>query len=106
MAGAPKGNHNALKHGLWAKKTAVLVLQPRTLRNPSIAIQHLEDVIEAIAARLERAQGEEFTRLANSLSLATTALFNGHRTIAFLTGGVTPVEEAVKELEALRFDED
>ena len=48
--------------------------------------------MDEIHARMGDAQGEEFTRLGNALSLAATALFNGHRTVAFLTGGVTPVK--------------
>ena len=126
MAGAPKGNRNALKHGLYASKAEVVLgevvshgpvavgspdagLTPArssALRSPAFAIQYIEDAIEDIFARMKRAKGEEFTRLANSLSFAVTALMNGHRTIAFLTGGVSPVEDAIKELEALNFDED
>ncbi len=116
--GAPKGNHNALKHGLFSKHEAGLVviqpsrpagLQPAgstALRDPAFAIPYLEQAIEAIGERLRVAQGEEFTRLANSLALATTALFNGHRTLAFLTGEVNQIDRAVKELETLEFDED
>ncbi len=114
MAGAPKGNKNALKHGLWAVgeraaasgKVEVATARERVLRDPSFAIEYLEDAILAIGERMRHAKGEEFTRLANSLALAATALFNGHRTIAFLTGGVSPVEEAIRELEALSFEED
>ena len=62
--------------------------------------------MDEIFARLKQAEGEEFTRLANALSLAATSLFNGHRTVAYLTGGMSPVEEALKELEALDFEED
>jgi hypothetical protein len=113
---APTGNKNALKHGLYASKAALVVDGPSTslrsaqgdtlLRGPSVAIQYLDEAIDEIFKRLMRARGEEFTRLANALSLATTALFNGHRTMAYLTGGMTPVEDAMKELEALDFGED
>jgi hypothetical protein len=144
MAGAPKGNKNALKHGLYASKALVLAPHPqRGLRGaleghqdlrqemgdgweqanhfadrmsarPTIssregvmrAIFYLEAVMDEIFARLKRAEGEEFTRLANALSLAATSLFNGHRTVAFLTGGMTPVEDALRELEVLDFGED
>ena len=60
-----------------------------SMRGPERTIRYLEEVIDEIFARVKRAEGEEFTRLANALSLAATALFNGHRTVAFLTGGMT-----------------
>jgi hypothetical protein len=111
MAGAPKGNKNALKHGMYAVRGAVTVMEGASgdtpqLRGPSFAIQYLEEAIDEIFNRMMGANGEEFARLANALSLATTALFNGHRTMAFLMGGMSPLEDAMKELEALNFEED
>ena len=136
MPGAPKGNKNALKHGLYASKPEVIVVQgtveddPSTslplqglrrsapfgspqgrqgdgsLRGPERTIRYLEEMIDEVFARVKRAEGEEFTRLANTLSLAATSLFNGHRTVAYLTGGMTPVEDALKELGVLDFEED
>ncbi len=121
MPGAPKGNKNALKHGLYASAQRPTVIEGAVveeveagaggmrqmkLRGPEAAIRYLEDVMDQIYARMKGAKGEEFTRLANALSLAATSLFAGHRTVAFLTGGVTPVEEALRELEALDFEED
>ena len=123
MPGAPKGNKNALKHGLYASKPEVIVVQgtvadePADLRlrpekalgsstGPERTIRYLEEMIDEIFARVKRAEGEEFTRLANTLSLAATSLFNGHRTVAYLTGGMSPVEDALKELGVLDFSED
>jgi hypothetical protein len=160
MAGAPKGNKNALKHGLYAEKALAVVVagsdaswrrsaqrQPEaalarapgssTLRDGALvstpgsstrigdadlmsarptgsshegiatAIRYLEEVMDEIMRRMKEAEGsEEFTRLANALSLAATSLFNGHRTVAYLTGGASPVEEALRELQALDFNED
>ncbi len=104
--GAPKGNKNGLKHGLYAARTEVVALKHPKVRNAAFAILYLEQAIDEIHARLMRADGDEFPRLANSLSLAVTALFNGHRTISFLTGGMTPMEDALNELKALNFSED
>ncbi len=70
------------------------------------AIEKLTLLIEAIYQRLDAAEGMEFARLSNSLSQATTALFNGHRTLNDLTGGLSPMEEALKELKSLDFSED
>jgi len=118
MAGAPKGNKNALKHGLYAKKvvkgevvdepSVALAVVPgnEARRSLETAIRYLQDVMDVAYARLRRAEGEEFTRLANALSLAATALFNGHRTVAYLIGGIAPVDEALKELATLGFEED
>jgi hypothetical protein len=123
MAGAPKGNQNARKHGLYSKKARVeIIVGPSTavlrasaqgdgaaaieLQDPRRAIRYLEEVMDEIVRRMREATDEEFTRLANALSLATTAVFNGHRTVAYLTGEMTPVEDALKVLGALGFEED
>jgi hypothetical protein len=156
MAGAPKGNKNALKHGLWAKKAhavplgllspglaaaagpggsgrqdgrgslearspeggaAADIISPSerglaipgdgdVAAGPLKAIRYLEVVMDEIYARMKGADSEEFTRLANALSLAAAAFFNGHRTVAFLTGGMTPLEDAVRELKTLDYTED
>jgi hypothetical protein len=112
MAGAPKGNQNARKHGLYAKKAKVEIITPGDgeaaieVRDPRRAIKYLEGVMDEIVRRMAWARDDDFTRLANSLSLATTALLNAHRTVAYLTGEMTPVEDALRELEALGFDED
>jgi hypothetical protein len=112
MAGAPKGNQNARKHGLYARKAKVEIITPGEvgaaieLQDPRRAIRYLEEVMDEIMRRMREATPEEFTRLANSLALATTALFNGHRTVAYLMGEMTPVEDALRELAALGFAED
>ena len=106
MAGAPKGNKNAMKHGLYCGRTAILTTIEANSRNPEFAIRHLEDTIDEICRRMKEADGELFTRLANTLSLATTALFNGHRTMAYLNGGMSPIDDALKELMGLDFAED
>jgi len=105
---APKGNKNALKHGLYAGKSdAVLQGERAVLRDPSFAVQLLEEAIQEIYERMMEARDEEsFARNANALSLAATALFNGHRTVAFLTGQFTPMEAAMKELQTLGFEDD
>lgn len=106
MAGAPKGNRNALKHGLYAGRTTIVTVVEGQLRKPEFAVRYLENTIDEIYTRMQSAQGERFTRLANALALATTALFNGHRTMAYLSGGMTPIEDALKEVLALDFKED
>ena len=107
MAGAPKGNKNALKHGLYAGRgKRIEGAQDVQVQKATFAIVHLEETIERICKRMEEADGEAFTRLANALAISTTALFNGHRTISYLTGGMTPMEQALRELETLDFEED
>jgi len=112
MAGAPKGNQNARKHGLYAKKAKVEIITfgegeaEIQVRDPRRAIKYLEGVMDEIMRRIVRARNDDFTRLSNSLSLATTALLNAHRTVAYLRGEATPIEDALRELEALAFEED
>ncbi len=104
--GAPKGNKNAIKHGIYAGRTQIITLEDPQARKATFAVVYLENAIDEIYARMMAAQGDEFCRLANTLSLAVTALFNGHRTLSYLTGGMTPMEDALRELEALDFSED
>ena len=106
MAGAPKGNKNALKHGLYTRRTQIVTVEDPQVRKATFAIRHLENAIDEIYARMMEARGDEFARLANALSVATTALFNGHRTIRYLAGGTTPMEQALRELKGLDFSED
>lgn len=106
MSGAPKGNRNALKHGPYAPRLEIVSLDAPQVRNAAFAILHLEQAIDELSARLMAAEGDDFPRLANSLSLAVTALMNAHRTISFLTGGASPMEEALRELASLDFSED
>ena len=106
MPGAPKGNKNAWKHGLRAAKREIVAVDSPEVRKITFTIRRLEESIDVICARMAEAQGDEFTKLANALSGATTALFNGHRTMSYLTGGMTPLEDALKELSTLDFGED
>ncbi len=106
MAGAPKANRNAARHGLDSRPGGVAEAEDAQVRKAALAILHLEQVIDAIRTRMMEAEGDEFVRLANSMSLAASALFNGHRTIRYLTGGMTPMEAALRELKGLDFGED
>ncbi len=76
------------------------------VRKAAFAIRHLEQAIDEISARLMAADGADFACLANSLSHAVTALMNAHRALSDLTGGASPMEEALRELAALDFSED
>ena len=106
MAGAPKGNKNALRHGLYAARMEIVTVDDPEVRKAAFAVTYLEDVIDRLYTQIMSAEGDELCRLSSTLCLATTALFNGHRTINFLTGGATPMEQALKELKALAFEED
>ena len=80
---------------------------PREPREPAFAITYLEDALDRIHAHLLRADdADELMRLARALSVCTTALFNAHRISAYLTGGSGVMEEALKALGELEFDED
>ncbi len=76
-------------------------------RDPSFAIAYLEAALDRIYAHLLRAsEPDELMRLARALSICTTALFHAHRIAAGLSGASTPLDDALRELGALGFDED
>ena len=106
MAGASKSNRNLPRHSVDSSSGSIAETDEGQVRKATLAILHLEEVIDAIRARMMEAEGDDFVRLANSMSLAATALFNGHRTIRYLTGGMTPMELALRELKGLDFSED
>ncbi len=102
-----RGNKNSLRHGLYAGfGSARDIITTANMRPLEFAIPYLEAAIDETYERMMKAEGLEYVRLANSLSLLTAALFNGHRTVAFINGGTTPVAEAIKELRVLKFNED
>ncbi len=79
----------------------------RIARPPAFAIAYLEDALDRIYTHLLAAQqADELMRLARALSVCTTALFNAHRISAVLSGEAGVMEEALRELGALDFDED
>lgn len=102
-----RGNKNALKHGLYSKSKKKHADSPSP-RPPGEIMFVLDDVISRIHKRLEdkKIGNDEFSRLANSLSAACVSYFTGHRTIAFISGKVVPVDQALSELASLDFDED
>lgn len=76
-------------------------------RPPAFAILYLEQALDLIFARIpQAASADELMRLARALSFCTTALFNAHRIDAMLRGGLSPMDEALKALGELDFDED
>lgn len=80
---------------------------PREPRSPAFAIAYLEDALDRIHTRLLAASdADELMRLARALSVCATALFHAHRISAMLSGGSGPLDDALKELGQLEFDED
>ncbi len=76
-------------------------------RAPSFAILYLEQALDRIFARIpQAASADELMRLSRALSLCTTALFNAHRIDAMLRGVSGEMDEALKALGELDFDED
>jgi hypothetical protein len=106
VAGALKTSKVVVKHRSAPKRAQVAPAADLHVRNATFAIMHLENAIDEIYARMMQADGDDFTRLANTLTHAITALFNGHRTLSYLTGGATPMDDALKELKSLDFAED
>ncbi len=78
-----------------------------TPREPAFAIRYLEDALDRIHTHLLAADSaDELMRLARALSVCTTALFNAHRIAHLLSGGEGVMEEALKALGDLEFEED
>ena len=117
--GAPKGNTNALKHGLYAKRYSLE--ETAGLRNmPPEDYQHeifmmrvvvknifeihteLVALVEKLLASGQPAEVEGLTKITNSLSLAMTALNTTARTYALFNGTDTalidPLDEALDGL--------
>ena len=103
-AGKGKGNKNALKHGGYAKglkpnRKAALTIEELLLR--------LSDVNDRLFLELRKAnENEEMIKLVHAFTSNSVAIFNGYRTASFVSGSLTPIQEAYNELKTLEFDED
>ncbi len=76
-------------------------------RDPEFAIRYLEDALDRIHTRLLGSESaDELMRLARALSVCATALFHAHRITADLSGGSGVLDEALKALGELEFEED
>ena len=103
------GNKNALKHGLYARKTPPTAgpgKKAREIASVTATILRLEDALAMIEQHMAKADPEHFAAVANSMANASVALFTGHRTLALITGKYTPLEDALAELQALEFHAD
>jgi hypothetical protein len=111
---APKGNTNALKHGLYARHFSPQEqadLRSTSPRDYQFEINMLRVVVKrlfAIQARLHAVvesllQGDQpcdvdaLAKISNSLSLAVTALNTTARTHALLTGTDASVNDAFEQ---------
>jgi hypothetical protein len=117
--GAPKGNTNALKHGLYAKKYTPEEIAG--LRNMSltdfrheyymmrVVVDNVFEVQQSIRARIDSRQGEScpedeeaLAKITNSLARAMTALNTTAKTYALLNGEDPalndPLDEALGEM--------
>ena len=112
--GAPKGNTNALKHGLYAKHFSPeeqAGLRGSSSKDYSYEINMLRVVVKrlfkihsALNALLEDllrsrqpCDVDALSRISNSLSLAVTTLNTTARTHALLTGNDTSVIDAFEQ---------
>ena len=101
--GAPKGNKNALKNGLYARhftpaqRAGLQKMNPKDGTHEMYVLEAvIDDLFELHILETERVKAlreagqpvdlEALTRLDNSLSLAITALNTTKRTHAFLNG--------------------
>jgi hypothetical protein len=111
---APKGNKNALKHGLYSKhfsqeeQTRLGKMSPEDYRHEinmmRVAVRNVFEIQVRLHKELEElmnaGQGydvEALAKITNSLSLAMTALNNTARTYALFNGTDTNVKDAFDE---------
>ena len=112
--GAPKGNTNALKHGLYAKhfspeeQTRLRKMSPEDYRHEiammRLAVSNLFQIQIQLHKMVEEAlrdkqpcDVEALSKISNSLSLAVTALNTVARTHALFNGTDTSVNDAFEE---------
>jgi len=101
--GAPKGNTNALKHGLYAKRyspeeiAALRNMSPTDIRHEffmiRVAVKNIFEIQQRIRARLDSLPDssnpedeEALARITNSLAQALTALNTTAKTYALFSG--------------------
>ena len=117
--GAPKGNTNALKHGLYAKhftaeeRAWLRKMSPEDYRHElymmRMAVNSVFEIQQRIRTRMDSRPGfsdpedeEALARITNSLALAMTALNTTARTHALFSGTDTtlndPLDEALDSL--------
>ena len=112
--GAPKGNKNALKHGLYAKhftpeeRAGLQKMKPEDSTHEMYVLQVIindlfeQHILERECVKKLREQGkkvdlEALTRLDNSLALAITALNGTKRTHALFKGTDATSNDAYDE---------
>jgi hypothetical protein len=112
--GAPRGNANALKHGLYAKhydpkdRYGIRDISPddlcQEIHMMRVVVRNLYDQHERMLKRLERVSEdrrleelEAFTRLTNSFSLAVAALNTTTRSYAILHGRDAALNDAFEQ---------
>jgi len=103
--GGKPGNQNARKHGLYARN------QPKVHTNgeATVELNQIEkrraiadEVIERLFARFNILDDiDQITKCANSISLAITAANGCDRTLALVSGKVSPINAALDQLFAM-----
>ena len=103
--GGKPGNQNARKHGLYARN------QPKvhTKGEATVELNQIEkrraiadEVVETLFTRFNHLQDiDQICKCANSLSLAITAANGCDRTLALVSGKVSPINEALDQLFAM-----
>ena len=104
-----KGNKNALKHGLYAKREAGPESEPtrRKLMGIEMSVLRLEETQEMLIERIRATKiPATWMQLTFALVKNCNSIFNGYRTMAFLNGSLTPMDQALEELKTLDFNED
>ncbi|MGA2488639.1 MAG: hypothetical protein ABSF99_00420 [Anaerolineales bacterium] len=111
---APKGNTNALKHGLYAKhfspteQAGLRSMSPEDYRHEinmlRVAVKNmfqihsdLKKIVERMLACEQPADVDGLAKITNSLALAVTALNTTARTYALFNGTDTSLNDSIEE---------
>jgi hypothetical protein len=112
--GPPKGNTNALKHGLYAKhfkpedQTRLRRMSPEDYRHEiymmRVAVNNVFEIharlhalMESMLDKNQTCDVEALSKVTNSLSLAVTALNTTARTYALFNGTDASINDAFEE---------
>ena len=95
--GGQPGNNNARTHGLWAKNQPPVT---REERDSNAGPEKRRDIMDRVIKRLwedfcEAEEAETRCRIANALCVAVTAANGCDRTLAIVTGKISPLQQAI-----------
>jgi len=102
LKGGQPGNSNARTHGLWAKYQPMVTPEEQ---DPNAGPEQRRDIMDRVIKVLwedfcEAEDPETRCKISNALCVAVTAANGCDRTLAIVTGKISPLQQAIEELLA------